>query len=274
MNELNNQLLELYMDEIDNIIEEAFDEAILFESIILEAEGDTTNTTTTVVDKVKTTAGNVSVRLKEMLQKLGTLLEKFIGALQRVGEIIKTKFANAIKTIEVFRRGGKVKTDFRTIKFDTAYHNANEISNIVKDMQDEIIQPVGSGQPPKNDSIDAYVVRYDKVRYNEFIKDDNNYNNYKAGNTINAAVLQSAADKDTGAIKLNVDATIRSKLIRARAKNLENKTGQEEASKDIKLFHTAATRCISMNQDINRYMTKFVGDLLSIPKNCDPIKAG
>lgn len=276
MYNIDDQILGLYMDEMDDIVNEAFEENNLFLSYILnEAEGDAadnTSATTTVVNKVKTVSADMGNKLKEMLQKLGELLEKFIGALQRVGEIIKTKFANLMKTLEVFKRGGKAKSEFKVIKFDQAYQNANEINEIVKDMDEEVIKPISNNQDPKNDSLDSYTARYDKVKYSEFTKDNNNLTVYREGATINAGVLQNAANKGDGAIKLNAAGVVRTKAIRVISKNMENRTNQEDEAKNIKLFHTAASKCISMNQDINRYMTRYVGDMLSIVNHCEAVK--
>ena len=267
---IQDQLLEIYLDEMDNIIETATEEATEFFNI--------TEANELVVKKNEVgpnnNAGNTKGgKIKEMLNKLSELLKKFVAALERVGGILKEK---AMKVAELvankFKVAGKVKEETKCVKFDLMLRNVDAINEIINKVDSEIINPIESNQNPKNDDIGIYDSDFEPLMYNNFIKNENNFVTYKPG----AIIRENLFVNSDKIVQTSESSRTRNKQYLSRLNTVMPTVERDEnASDNAKILYRGLQAAIKYHQNMMKYNTKCVGDELNLIKNSEKLnKAG
>lgn len=275
---IDDQILEIYMDDLDTVVSSFYEEIQWFDSEILN-EDDNTQVANTNNDNKPDNAdnnkggGKFAGKLKELFEKLKGYLDKFIEALGRVTDIIKTKATKFLALLEgKFKNGGKATADFTVIKYDVVQKNVNALDNLIKKVDNEIINPVESNQSPKNNDTGEYENAFAPLEYKKVVEDKGNFYEFKKGANIGANIISASGKTAEQLTKISEASVPRNKQYRQKLNTVIPKTegsGSEDASADLKLLSTALYFNIKLHQNLQKYCSKLVGDNASFATNCD-----
>lgn len=261
---IEDQILEMYIDQMDEVVEAFESEMVEFESI-LEAEGTELST------DVNT---NKTSKLKALYEKLKPYLEKFIEAFSRIVDIVKTRLEKLLPLLAgKFKIAGKAEDDISILKYDAAKTNATTINTIFKDLDNQVLKPIDSGQNPKTNTLDDFRNKFDEVEYNKFVKEDNNIIQFKKGAVIRNNTFTGVSNASADVQKLLDESKPRSKEFQKDLNSVipQVERANNDVSDNLKLHHDGLYFGIKLYQNMARYGTKLVDDLGKMTKNCEAV---
>ena len=265
---IENQLLDIYMSEMDDIVEAAGAELFEFNAL-LEAEGTELSTEVKPDDEAK--SKNKKAKLKEIFEKLKIYIDKFIEAFNRIIDIVKTKITKLAPLVAgKFKVAGKAEDDITILKFDVAKTNAANIDKIIKDVDDQIIKPIDGNQPPKTDTLDDFRTKFEEIDYSKVTKDEKNLMQFKKGAVIRNNVFAGLSTTATDISKTIEQEAPRNREFKKILNNIipQVERSEDDATENLQLLNRALYFAIQLHRDVARYNTKLLGDLEYMSKHC------
>ena len=254
---IDEETLNMYYDRMDDIVESAFDEINEFNGVIFED------------------AAAVRAMLKEKAQKLVDLIKKFVEIIGNIIEKIKAK-VGAIKTkAENYVKAGKTvaQDDFSFVSYETCEKNANTCKDTLNKIQNEMIDPLSSGQDAKNEA-SAYRTIYDEIDNIGALDDEGSKAriNVTKGENLSAHIRAAITRVDNVQKEM---ANFRAIMNTAngKANNMANVASREGAEDKAKALLDAFTMQIKFANLGVRYCNLEIKSFDAILKHLEPKKA-